>query len=383
MILLYVFKLAPLLLAVRISGTFAQELALDTNDGFTDFDQPDVGDVGDGAYDMSMDFTGVRTPSASVSAAPTIQPSQSTTSLPPLRTTGSPPRNIQNGTLDANFAGNYTRNSTSSTSVFPNMTTTIPPRILYAKSFPLRPKAAVILTVGTSTAYDYNILAPALEVAFARAAVDYNVHMRVKNYLYEVDESGATITPDASLGKTQGCWMWNASGMSAMAVNDSVDVVIGPACTDDMRVVNELLTYFAVPCVTGAANLVDSTFQYKYLTRTGFSTYDMWTFLAKMMENYKWTSVCVIYDIDVIELNVEATSLLKNSKEHSIDAYDIRINGTEFEAFDSISGWLKECGVRSRVVVFVLKGMLRQKKLGRTLLILFTILLADVVVQAP
>ena len=66
--------------------------------------------------------------------------------------------------------------------------------------------------------------------------MDYNVHMQVKNYLYEVDESGSSAaSPDASLqGKTQGCWMWNASGMSAHAVNDSVDVVIGPACTDDM-----------------------------------------------------------------------------------------------------------------------------------------------------
>ena len=71
---------------------------------------------------------------------------------------------------------------------------------------------------------------------------------------------------------------------------------------------NELLTFYAIPCVTGAANLVDSTSQYKYLTRAGYNTYDMWTFLIRMFQRYSWHSICVIYDIDVVELNVEAAS---------------------------------------------------------------------------
>ena len=47
-----------LLLIVWFARTLGQDLIID-NDGFADFDQPDVGDVdANDAYDMSMDFTG-------------------------------------------------------------------------------------------------------------------------------------------------------------------------------------------------------------------------------------------------------------------------------------------------------------------------------------
>ena len=53
-----VFPYMGLLLIVWFARTLGQDLIVG-NDGFADFDQPDVGDVdANGAYDMSMDFTG-------------------------------------------------------------------------------------------------------------------------------------------------------------------------------------------------------------------------------------------------------------------------------------------------------------------------------------
>lgn len=103
----------------------------------------------------------------------------------------------------------------------------------------IRVRAGIVLTSGTSNAYDYDLLAPALDVAFARAQQVYNVLFELHLYLYEVSLTSA-LSPDARLGRTQGCWMWNATGRAAMAFNASMDVIIGPACTDDMRAANEL-----------------------------------------------------------------------------------------------------------------------------------------------
>ena len=100
-------------------------------------------------------------------------------------------------------------------------------------------KAGIVLTRGTSNPYDHDLLQPALDVAFARARQVYNVRFEVHEFLYEV-ASSSTLSPDASLVKTQGCWMWNATGKAAEAFNASMDVIIGPACTDDMRAANEL-----------------------------------------------------------------------------------------------------------------------------------------------
>ena len=174
---------------------------------------------------------------------------------------------------------------------------------------PVYVRAGVVLTVGTGTAYDFDVIAPALEVAYARAKADFNVIFQPTKYLYEVSKD-LSISPDPKLGRTEGCWMWNASGQASYAVNDSMQVVIGPACTDDMRAVTELLTFFSVPSVTGAANLVDDTQQYPFLTRFGFNTYDMWRFVVLWFQCYEWTNIVIIYDYDNQETNVEYQSEL-------------------------------------------------------------------------
>lgn len=167
--------------------------------------------------------------------------------------------------------------------------------------------AGVILTIGTPNMYDYNVLSPALEVAFARARHDYNIHFEQRNYLYEV-VSWSDTSPDPRLAKTQGCWMWNASGQSVLAVNDSVDLFIGPACTQDMEIVNLLLTYFKIPSVTGAANFVDTTSQFPYFTRCGFNTFDMWNFVRMMMDKYSWNHIAIIYDNDDRDVRIQYSS---------------------------------------------------------------------------
>ncbi|XP_055346998.1 atrial natriuretic peptide receptor 1-like [Paramacrobiotus metropolitanus] len=250
----------------------------------------------------------------------------------------------QNSTLFSSTGSNHTMNLTAlygepSTDPLYNVT------------------VGVILTIGTTTSYDYDILKPAIEAAFSRARHDYSINFQPRNYLYEV-VWWSDISPDPRLAKTQGCWMWNASGESAQAVNESVDVIVGPACTKDMQIVNQLTTYFNVPTVTGAANYVDSTAEFPFLTRCGFSTADMWTFFLTIMDKFQWKHASVIYDYDDKDVEVTFTSLSAILRNHNKVVFEKRLNATEFDNYDIVPDYLRDASINSRVIVILLKGAL-------------------------
>ncbi|OQV18216.1 Atrial natriuretic peptide receptor 1 [Hypsibius exemplaris] len=324
------------LLALSIALAYAQDPGDVDFSQDVDFQEPYYAVVSDSQSDQTanIEFSGVR-----------VAPSTAVTEIEHIRLSSRGPAVIR---------GNGTRGNNSAMNNATDTPTT--PLFDYSSYPPVVVKTAVILTKHAGTPYDHDVLAPALDIAFARARRDYNVIFDKKDYLYEVDP--APTDPALLVGRTPGCWMWNASGMASYAINNSVNVIVGPACTDDMRAVNELTTFFDVVTVTGAANLIDSTSGYRYLTRCGYNTYDMWTFLIKMFQHYQWTSICVIYDFDSTQFSVEAASLIQNLKDKALVPYDIRINGTEFEDFDSIPNHLKDCGRQSRVIIFVMKGHL-------------------------
>lgn len=164
--------------------------------------------------------------------------------------------------------------------------------------------------------WDFEILKPAIDAAFFRSLQVYRIIFENHNFIYDVTP-GLSDSPDPNLGRTQGCWMWNASGSSIQALDYKVQVVIGPACTDDMTIVNELLTYYHIPCITGAANLMDSTAKYNLLTRFGFTTFDLWSLLVQMLLKYGWSSVGIIYDKDSATFSTFASSRTANISSRS------------------------------------------------------------------
>ena len=71
-------------------------------------------------------------------------------------------------------------------------------------------KAGILLTNGANLPYDYTILAPALDAAYDKALRDYGVRFEPILCLYQ-----------------GGCSTVNAVGETFVAVNNSVDVIIG------------------------------------------------------------------------------------------------------------------------------------------------------------
>ena len=70
--------------------------------------------------------------------------------------------------------------------------------------------AGVILTVNSPLPYDFNVVAPALDLAYEHALRDYHVRIHQLTFLYE-----------------GGCSQSEAVGNTFLAANDSVDFLIG------------------------------------------------------------------------------------------------------------------------------------------------------------
>ncbi|OWA52174.1 hypothetical protein BV898_16633, partial [Hypsibius exemplaris] len=143
----------------------------------------------------------------------------------------------------------------------------------------------IVLTTGSNLPYDYYHMAPAIKLAMERALAYYNIQYDLFLSLYD----GAN-----------GCDEVAGLQQTVRAVNNSVDVVIGPACTDDFVVAAKLTTSYKVPVMTGAANLIDSTAPWPFVTRTGYNTRTQWTFFGLVCERYNWTNIFIMYELDKV-----------------------------------------------------------------------------------
>jgi hypothetical protein len=107
---------------------------------------------------------------------------------------------------------------------------------------PIKVRAGVLLTENTTLMYDMRNVRPALEVGYAVALADYNVEFETIWLPYDT-----------------ACKQWNALGGAInLQLVDKVDVIIGPGCSDDMIIVCELTTFFPLPLLIGAGELIDT-----------------------------------------------------------------------------------------------------------------------------
>ena len=107
---------------------------------------------------------------------------------------------------------------------------------------PIQVTAGILLTENTTLMYDMINVRPALEVSFTRALAEYNVN----------------ITP-TWIAYADKCNQSNALGYAVnLTLVKKVDVIIGPGCSDDMIIVCELTTFYPMPLLVGAGELIDT-----------------------------------------------------------------------------------------------------------------------------
>ncbi|OQV21653.1 Atrial natriuretic peptide receptor 1 [Hypsibius exemplaris] len=216
-------------------------------------------------------------------------------------------------------------------------------------SSPIIVRAGILLTENSTLMYDMRNVRPALEVAFARALVEHNVHFEPVWVAYD-----------------DKCKQYNALGHANDLMSiEKVDVIIGPGCSDDMVIVCELTTYYPLPLLIGAGELIDTTFMYPWLIRFSYNTYSLWIIFVKMMKLYQWKDIALIRDCCDFPKNVTTRGFLNILADENIEPYEIHfktgsINKTA--AGDQvIRNYLKEASVYSRIFVLSMNSLLLRR----------------------
>ena len=143
----------------------------------------------------------------------------------------------------------------------------------------------IVLTTGSDLPYDNYHMMPAIRLAMEHSLLYFNINYDIFLSLYD---------------GSNGCDEVGSLNEAVRALNNSVDVIIGPACTDDFVVVAKLTTSYKLPVMTGGANLIDSTAPWPFVTRTGYNTRTQWTFFGLICERFNWQNVFVMYELDKV-----------------------------------------------------------------------------------
>ena len=137
------------------------------------------------------------------------------------------------------------------------------------------------MNLHTGLVFDHNDMPAPINLAIQKSLVDFNVELQPVLGLYK-----------------GGCGELAALTRTVQVLNASIDVLLGPACTDDVVSVAKLTTVYRVPLLTGGGNQVESTGQWPLVTRTGYNTMTQWSFFNRICRHFNWTNVAVIYEVD-------------------------------------------------------------------------------------
>lgn len=163
---------------------------------------------------------------------------------------------------------------------------TVPDLVIQADSVngSTRVKLGIVMTSNTVLPFDYYNMAPAISLAMERSLNEYNIQFEPYLGLYE----GTCSQELAALGQT------------VRVLNESVDVILGPACTDDLVVTAKLTTVYQVALLTGSGSVVESMEQWPYVRRMAYNTYSQWAIFGRMTRDYNWTNLFVMYESDSV-----------------------------------------------------------------------------------
>ena len=146
-------------------------------------------------------------------------------------------------------------------------------------------RMGIVLITHGNTPNDYEILGPAIDLAIQRVKWDFNLTLEPVLNLYE-----------------SACLEDGLTGLSHVvrALNQCIDVMVGPACTGDLWVAAKLATIHRVPLMTGAGSLLDMADAWWSATRTGYNIGTQWTFFVWICQQFGWNNVAVWYESDGI-----------------------------------------------------------------------------------
>lgn len=173
-------------------------------------------------------------------------------------------------------------------------------RFLSSQSAANKLRMGIVLiqdAVDTSVVFDYTVQSATIDLAVRHAQRDFNVEIESVPSLYQVS----------------GCTADSLKGLNATvrALDAGVDLLLGPACTNDLLMAAKLSTVLRVPLLTGAGSLLDSTDGWPYVLRTAYNTWSQWGFFLQMCQLFRWTTVAVYYEVDspLTDLNGQSTSI--------------------------------------------------------------------------
>ena len=148
---------------------------------------------------------------------------------------------------------------------------------------PIKLRMGVVLTINTTVNSDYKNMEPAIGLAVDRARMEYGVRLELVLSLYG-----------------SGCHEVPALAATVRALNSSVDVLLGPGCTDDLIMASKMATVYRTVLVTGGGTQLDSTEAWPYVTRTAYNTNTQWSFFLVLCRQFNWSTVFVLYEVDSI-----------------------------------------------------------------------------------
>ncbi|OWA52168.1 hypothetical protein BV898_16627 [Hypsibius exemplaris] len=146
-------------------------------------------------------------------------------------------------------------------------------------------RMGIVLTTKTFMNSDFSITGPAIALAINRSKERFNVDIEPYLSLFSTEEtSECRATNTVVLGRV------------VQALQSSVDVILGPSCTEDFVLASKLATVYKVPLLTGAAVLLESSESWVYVSRTGFNVGTEASFFTLILKQFGWRHVAVIYE---------------------------------------------------------------------------------------
>ncbi|OWA52173.1 Atrial natriuretic peptide receptor 2 [Hypsibius exemplaris] len=203
---------------------------------------------------------------------------------------------------------------------------------------PTRLKLGIVLNVHSTLSFEYYNMEPAIALAVNRSLDRYGIAYDTFLSLYE-----------------GGCSELAALTSTVRALNASVDVLLGPGCSDDLIGASKLATVYKVALMTGGGTVIDSTENWPYVTRTGYNTNTQWSFFGLLCRRFNWSNVFVLYDTDTVS-GSSGINLVRYMRDNRLVPSDYPIKSTDVFSLKRVDGILDEMTNRARVVMVLVSA---------------------------
>ncbi|OWA52165.1 Atrial natriuretic peptide receptor 2 [Hypsibius exemplaris] len=199
-------------------------------------------------------------------------------------------------------------------------------------------RMGVVLADSTSLAFDSRFIVPALELAASRALALYNVAIEPVYFLFPGTE----------------CRVSFALPLVVKALNDSVDFIVGPACSEDVTDASKLATIYNTILITGSGSYLNDTSRWDNNFRTAFNIGTQSAALLAVCGQFNWTRVIVIYDVEVEEHAATAQPLIDYLRKNKRSPYDYPVKGSELTGLSKADAILHDASLQARIVLFLI-----------------------------